>query len=89
MIDLKCKIIEQESDFKRVVMCFWLVEDRVCLESYAVEERASKRRPWVNTAFWSRRCSHESTFKRPPEIPKATKDKAVELIRNQIKYRLE
>lgn len=84
-----CEIVEPISELKRCVMVFWLLEDRISLRSYSVEERQTKRHAWRHTAFWSSRSGDGSTLRKRPEIPQATKDKAVELIRNQIKYRLE
>lgn len=88
-MNLQTKIIEPHGDLKRCVMVFWLWEDRISLRSYSVEERQTKRHAWRHTAFWSSRSGDGSTLTARPEIPQATKDKAVELIRNQIKYRLE
>lgn len=89
MIDLKCRIIEEESDLRRVVILFVLIEDRVSMRSYAIDERPTKRHAWRPVEYWSSRSGEWMTLTARPEIPQATKDKAVELIRNQIKYRLE
>lgn len=89
MIDLKCRIIQQDGELRRVVMLFVLVEDRVSMRSYAIDERPTKRHAWRPVEFWSSRSGEWMTLKEQPKIPQATKDEAVELIRNQIKYRLE